>query len=359
MEEPPPVEQPPPEIPPASVSQRKAAYGHYYATRYNDTVVDIAKLCSQQGVRGVVWRQTWGQVEVAPGIYDFSSFDAALAAMAGSARPDCQLWLFIEYKSFASSPVKNPCPEYLRANYSAPNADGSGASTCFMWEPVVVQAYVAMMRAAAERYDANPRVEGLILQESALGFNGAYAQEPGAGGTYSAEAWRDALIELVGQCGQAFTRSRCLSFLNFLRGGQHYLYDVSTAIAAIPDNRGCMSGPDLLPDEKTLYATQSSVYEVITRHSGCRSNSAQNNSYAVEGCDLACIFRFAVSGRFGDFPQDAPRAGGLCVNSYLFWNHRVFQSPTGLNWSSALAVIQANPYGQGWLEQCEGGGPAP
>ncbi|MCE3284593.1 MAG: hypothetical protein K0R70_849 [Steroidobacteraceae bacterium] len=340
-------------------SSRKARYGHHFATRYADTPADAAMLCEQVGVDGVVWRRTWGEVEPTPGTYDFSSFDAVLAAIAGSQNPDCQLWLFVEYKSFASSPVKNPCPEYLRLDYSAPNAGGSGASTCFMWEPVVVEAYAAMMRAAAARYDANPRVEGLIMQETALGFSGAYSQDVADGGTYTAEAWRDALVQLVSQCGSTFARSRCVSFLNFIRGGQQYLETVAAAIAAVPDNRACVSGPDLLPDQSALYATESAAYEVIVRHDGCRSNSAQNASYDVEGCDMDCIFRFGVGGTFGDFPETAPRTGGLCINSYLFWTHRVFPSSTGLDWTDALPVIAAYPYGAAWLDQCAGGGGSP
>jgi hypothetical protein len=338
---------------------RKAHYGHYFATRYADTPADAAMLCEQPGVTGVVWRRTWGEVEPVPGVYDFSSFDQVLAAIAGSQHPQCQLWLFIEYKSFASSPIKNPCPPYLQAQYSALNADGSNAATCFMWEPVVVQAYVAMLHAAAARYDTEPRVEGLILQESALGFNGAYSQDVADGGTYTPEAWRDALIELVGQCGQSFIRSRCMSFLNFLRGGQAYLNDVSAAIAAVPGRRACISGPDLLPDQPTLYTGDTPIYEVIVRHAGCRSNSAQNASYAVDGCDLDCIFRFGVGGTFGDFPETDPRSGGLCINSYLFWTHRLYASATGLDWTDALPVIAAHPYGSGWLDQCAGGGGPP
>lgn len=334
---------------------RKAHYGHQFATRYADTPADAAMLCEQAGVRGVIWRRTWGEVEPTAGNYDFSSFDTVLAAIAASQKPDCQLWLFVEYRSFSNSPIKNPCPAYLQAQYSALNADGNGAMTCFMWEPVVVQAYSAMLRAAAARYDANPHVEGLIFQESSLGFNGAYSQDIADGGTYTAEAWRDALVQLVGECGAGFVRSRCVSFLNFIRGGQQYLADVSAAIAAVPNNRACISGPDLLPDNSSLYT----VYQVIVRHRGCRSNSVQNDSYAVTGCDLDCIFRFGVGGTFGDFPEQTPREGGLCINSYLFWNHRVNASPTGLDWTDALPVIAANPYGSGWLDQCDGGGGPP
>jgi len=338
---------------------RKAHYGHYFATRYSDTPADAAMLCEQPGVSGVVWRQTWQQVEPAAGLYDFSSFDQALAAIAASANPGCQLWLMVEYKSFASSPVKNPCPVYLQAQHSGLNTAGNGAATCFMWEPEVVGPYVDMMWAAAAHFDQNPHVEGLILQESSLGLNGAYSQDLAAGGTYTPLAWRDALIALINQCSAAFANSRCVAFLNFLNGNQSYLNDVSAAISAIPDNQVCFSGPDVLPNATTLYRDINSVYEVLTRHQGCRSNSAQNNSYQVAGCALDCIFHFAVSGSFGDFPETAPLSGGLCVNSYLFWNHRITKSATGLDWTDSLPVIAANPYGPGWYLQCAGGGGAP
>ena len=338
---------------------RKANYGHYFATRYEDTPADVAMLCGQAGVKGVVWRQTWGQVETAPGVYDFRSFDRVLEAIAASHNPQCQLWIFVEFKSFNSSPQRNPCPVYLQAAHSGPNADGNRASTCFMWEPVVYKAYVAMMKAMATRYDANPRVEGFVLQESALGFNGAYSQDVAVGGTYTPVAWRDALTEIVTQCGASFSRSRCLAFLNFIRGGQQYLNDVSKALGAIPNNRGCMSGPDLLPDENDLYDHNDAVYPVLARHVGCRSNSAQNNSYGIANYNMDQVFNFAVRGNFGTFDRSVPRSSGVCVNSYMFWNHRVKTSWTGRNWLDALPVIAAYPYGRLWLDQCAGGGEMP
>jgi hypothetical protein len=186
---------------------RKASYGHYFAMRYSDAPADAAMLCAQPGVAGVVWRRTWFEVEPSPGQYDFDSFDRVLEAIAKSPNPQCQLWLFVEYKSFANSPVKNPCPAHLRAGHSGLNAHGHGAATCFMWEPEVATAYVQMMRAAAQRYDDHPRVEGLVLQESALGFTDGYSQDVADGGTYTATAWRDALSTLVTECGAAFAQS--------------------------------------------------------------------------------------------------------------------------------------------------------
>jgi hypothetical protein len=336
------------------VSALKRNYGHYFATHYSDSPADAAMLCEQPGVSGVVWRQTWQQVEHAAGAYDFSSFDKVLAAIAASHNPKCQMWLVVEFKSFANSPVKNPCPVYLQAKHSALNVLGNGAATCFMWEPSVLNAYVAMLRAAAARYDSNPRVEGLVLQESSLSLNGAYSQDVANGGTYTPTAWRDALITIIDQCAAAFASSRCMAFLNFLRGGQSYLHDISAAIAAVPNNQACFSGPDLLPNSPSLYNGANAVYQILSRHPGCRANSAQNDSYQVPGCALACIFHFAVSGTFGAFPASAPLSGGLCVNSYIFWNDLATTSATGLYWKDALPIIAANPYGPGWYGQCAG-----
>jgi hypothetical protein len=341
-------------LPVASTSTLKSNYGHYFATHYSDTPADAATLCEKPGVSGIVWRQTWSQVETAPGNYNFSSFDKVLAAMAASSNPKCQLWLLVEWKSFVNSPVKNPCPAYLQAQHAAANVLGNGAVTCFMWEPTVVRAYVAMMQAAAARFDSNPRVEGLVFQESSLSLNNGATQDVADGGTYTPEAWRDALITIIDQCAAAFATSRCMAFLNFLRGGQSYLHDVSAAISSIPDNQACFSGPDLLPNSPSLYDGSNSAYQVLARHPGCRANSAQNDSYEVPGCALECIFRFAVSGTFGDFPQHAPLSGGVCVNSYLFWNDRSTRSQTGLTWKDALPVIAAHPYGPDWYEHCAG-----
>ena len=342
-----------------AVTQRKANYGHYFATHYSDTPADAAMLCEQVGVSGVVWRQTWQQVEPTEGHYDFSSFDRVLAAIAASRNPQCQLWLLVEFKSFANSAVKNPCPLYLQAQHSGPNSSGSGAATCFIWESEVVNAYALMMQAVAARFDGDPHVEGLILQESSLGFNGAYSQDVDDGGSYSAPAWRDALIQIIDQCAASFATSRCVPFLNFMRGGQAYLNDISAAISAIPGNQVCFSGPDVLPDSPGLYLDDNRAYQVLTRHVGCRSNSIQNDSYQVSGCGLDCIFHFAVSGTLGNFPKAAPLSGGLCVNSYLFWNDRTTKSATGLDWTDALPVIAANPYGPGWYQQCTGSGGEP
>ena len=332
----------------------KSHYGHYFATHYSDTPAKTAMLCEQAGVSGVIWRQSWNQVERTPGAYNFASFDQVLRAIAASRKPSCQLWVFVEFKSFDGSPSKNPCPKYLQAAHSGPNVNGNGAATCFMWEPTVRDAYIALVRAAAHHFDSNPHVEGFVIQESSLGFSGKYSQDVGNGGTYTPLAWRNALITIVDQCAAAFAHSRCMAFVNFLHGQQSYIHDISAAIAAIPNHQVCLSGPDLLPNERSLYQGSDAPYQVMVRHPGCRADSAQNDSFQVPGCTLDCIFHFAVGGTLGAFPVSAPLSAGLCVNSYLFWNDRGTWGRSSQDWHTAQRVMNAHPYGPEWYGQCTG-----
>ena len=146
-----------------------------------------------------------------------------------------------------------------------------------------------------------------------------------------------------------------MSFLNFLRGGQQYLNDISAAISAVPNNQVCFSGPDLLPNDPSLYEDSDSVYQVLTRHPGCRSNSAQNDSYEVPGCTLDCIFHFAVAGTLGAFPVRRA-AHRRRVRQFLYVLERQDRprSRGRTELQDALPVIAAHPYGADWLNQCAG-----
>ncbi len=90
----------------------------------------------------------------------------------------------------------------------------------------------------------------------------------------------------------------------------------------------------------------------MTRHPGCRSNSAQNDSYQVPGCALECMFHFAVAGTLGDFPTTRRFPAGS-ASIPISSGTTESQERTG-DWRDALPVIAAHPYGADWLKQCSG-----
>lgn len=245
-------------------------------------------------------------------------------------------------------------------------ATGTLIYTCKMWDATVKTKFQAFMKHLGDTYDGNANVEGFILEESALGLNGAFAQDSTVGGTYTGVAWTNNIVSHMQYCAAtAFPTSRCMAFLNQIAGNQAGLHTVSDAIHAIAGNQACYSGPDLLPNSTGLYNGVNQTYQVLVRHAGCRSNSAQNNSFSVPGYSMTDIFNFAVQGSFGTFPCGTAATGsctpktavtkndGLCVNSYIFWNDSASEQ------TAADPVIQANPYGSQWYGQCSCGGSEP
>lgn len=242
--------------------------------------------------------------------------------------------------------------------------------TCKMWDSTVRAKFNALLDHLATQYDGNANVEGFIIEESALGLNsnGAtqdFTQDSAVGGTYTGTGYTSSLITIIQHCTSAFATSRCMDFLNQILSNQTGLGDISAAISAIPGNQACYSGPDLLPNSTGLYGSASGTYQYLVRHVGCRSNSAQNNSFTVPGYSMTDIFNFAVQGTFGTFPcgtggsancspkQAVTKNDGLCVNSYIFWNDSTSEQ------AAADPVIKNNPYGSGWYGQCSCGGVAP
>lgn len=231
---------------------------------------------------------------------------------------------------------------------------------CKMWDPTVRDKFNAMITAMGAHFDGVANVEGFIMQESSISMsNAAYNDAPGNGGDYNHVNYTAAYISYMQTCSAAFPTSRCLAFLNIIQSGQNAdLQLVSEALTALPNNQGCYGGPDILPNNNGLV---NGTYQVLVKHVGCRSNSAQNTTIVgSQAGAVACapndcneIFSFTVRGTFGILTLPLGADEGLCVNSYLFWNDSTAER------AKVDPTIQANPYGIGWYGQCSCGGTAP
>lgn len=283
-----------------------------------------------------------------------------------------------------------------------------------MYDPVVWARFNAMIDAFQAHtfqgftMDEHPNIMGVIFQETALGLQQATnrAGAPGnfmppdyaatIGGLTGAQRFRDGLIAMYQNCALEAAQNRCLSFVNFLTNGQAFIKSAimpamdptehlpGALRTALENNKWVPGGPDVLPDSQSLWFSNNSIYQAIidwdagrADHSGARSNSAQNNSFKIAGFDLEHVWNFAVSGLWGEFPQPAdrngstvdptdplnrsPRTAGLCVNTWLWWNHLTQVNPaTGqAYWRGVIPIIAAHPYGADWYGRCVGGGGVP
>lgn len=303
--------------------------GHYVAIAEVEAVSSI-KALDEAAVRGVNKRYYWADLEPERGAYNFSSIKSDLEFLRNHRK---QLVVFITDKTF--NPGRNPLPGYL-SKYALPNMHGF---TSKRWDPLVVERFIALVRALGKEFNTDPHFEGIALQESALMISPAVQREQG----YTPEKYRDALIKILAESSKALDRSQVFWYMNHLEGQDGYLGDIAEAVMPY---RVVMGGPDILPYRKRLQAT----YKLYDRFNGklklfC---SAQDDSYRHDRADSRNMGTAAATKNL------PPPASGyvpmreifqfardnLHVN-YIFWTYKNYHgSPGAFTFDDALIVMR-------------------
>lgn len=299
---------------------RKYHPGHYVVLTTLDDEVSMAESLVQ-GVVGFVQRYTWRQLEPSPGVYDFSAIEADLTTVSSFGT---QLIAQIEDKSFEP---RLPTPDYLQSR-TLPNIPGG--YSVVRWDPYVVTRYKALIAALGEHFDAHPRFEGIATTESAHGLD---AEAMAATG-YSAERYRDVLIDELVSASASLPRSRVFWFMNFLWGGNHYLGDIARVVAA---HGVSMGGPDVLPDSVALNRHPYPFYHGAM---GLMPlfGQVEPSCYHHPHADPEAATLYWTPQELFEYARD-----DLHV-SYLFWvRWRWRPDPESFNWWDAIPVIENHP----------------
>jgi hypothetical protein len=306
--------------PSASGSGRKYHPGHYTILVHNaDTQVFMAKAL-QPGMVGIAKRYYWRNLEPTQGVYDFSLIKSDLAWAAAHGM---RFVVVLDYKTFKDEKAG---PAYLDS-YELHNK--AGGYTLELWSPVVVARYNALVKALGAQIDGNSSFEGIANQESALSLDSATLNAHG----YSAEKYRDALINMLSAATVSLPTSRVFWYMNYLVGNQSYIGTIAAAVAPLGV---VMGGPDDWPDNQSL---ETAAYPYYTQFDGKMPlfiqvediNYAQphkTGGYTTQDWTMQELYGFALT--------------KLHVN-YMFW----MQIPQPVNsaaydWYDALPVIAAH-----------------
>jgi hypothetical protein len=222
---------------------RKYNPGHYVALLHTHRSHSYMKDAVRPGVRGVLKRYRWRQLEPRAGVYDFSELKADLDWAAAN---KVQLIAMIEDKTFK---LERPTPAYLDS-YTPRNR--AGGYTVLRWNPYVVQRWNALVKAMG-RFDSHPSFEGIATQETSLGLTDTVLKANG----YTPEKYRDAYINMLTSASQSLPTSRVIWYQNFFAGNQSYIGRIAEAVAS----KGVVMGnPDVLPDNKNLVSKSYPFY---------------------------------------------------------------------------------------------------
>lgn len=236
-------------------------------------IATIGSLQGAAGVKGVMLIQPWSNLEFAEGVYSqgagataqgFAMIDQLLAACRSAG---LQFMLGVEDRSFgAAKNYSTPSsfgqlPPYfdtLVTSTGAPAYIDAPAGTTWsgslqmiakLWDPVVMNRYIALTKVYGARYDANPNFEMWATSETAIGV-------PSGDAGFSEEAYVEQLERWIPQARQAFQTSGLRISANFLSTPVQFteLFE-----AAQPYAIG-MGGPDVKVDFSTFPGTSNLVF---------------------------------------------------------------------------------------------------
>lgn len=311
---------------PQEVGALKFNPGHYIAMNDWEGQEAMVEAIRQEGVRGVLERYPWIELEPSLDRYDFSRIESDLRLME---RHGKQLIVRIEDKSF--EPDVKPTPPYLWDEHTVPHGNWRGGYIAKRWEPRVTERLSALLQALGERFDDHPHFEGITFEESATSFNGAMQ----AAYDYSPERYRDETIRLLRNAREYFPTSQVFWSMNFLEGGQAYIGEIAEAVIPL---RIAMGGPDVLPDNEPLTRLTYPYYERFKDRMTLFA-SIQYTSYGHERTTAPGPTRYWTMEELFLFARDRLHA------DYIFWTQkRNPRPPDSYDWTDALPVIRENAF---------------
>lgn len=196
--------------------------GHYYslmdhgknASWYLSMV--YKELKATPALRGVHIRYSWAELETSEGVYNFSAIAKRLSEVSAI---DKRLIIMLELKSF--DPLDEFVPDYIKTSAyeggifeyenhnSTPNSNGG--KNIKLWNPLVRDRLVALIRALGNRFNSNPYFEGIGLTETSMAIPVVPLTSAQINGYY------DNIIELQQQMRKYFPNTVTFQFTNYPR----------------------------------------------------------------------------------------------------------------------------------------------
>ena len=224
-------------------------HNYVFFGRDRERLADTAFL-NNPNIRGAQVKYTWRELEPTLDGYDFSAIRADLAFLRQQGK---RLFVQLQDVSFSEAMVT---PDYLNTDSiyhggvaGKYEADAAGAFqfagwVARRWDPAVREHFARLLTTLAREFDGS--IEGIILAETAIGFEDPAHQPAG----FSAAGYADGIRETLTAARGAFRQSCIIIYANFMPAGastddgRGFLRDVYTHAATIGVGVG---GPDILP----------------------------------------------------------------------------------------------------------------
>ena len=220
--------------------------GHYIETGRRNGLQFIRnndEILKSDAVEGVKLKIYWGDIETGRGRYDFSTIDAVLAELQKHGK---HLVLHVLDRTFHDG-ARAALPDYIVNNrdHWSPLRKANNGAAAAIWRPQVMDRYIDLMEAIAQRYDGHPSFQGVTLTETALDTDQRYNKQQ----------YKEQYIRLFEATAKAFDDSIVLANLNYLSGNgktsEQNLRDIANVVARY--GNGGITTPDSVLSRPTPF----------------------------------------------------------------------------------------------------------
>lgn len=312
--------------------------GHYMRLSDGDSQSSqfshIDQIATESALRGVALRVYWYELEPSRGVYDFSKVDDYLeklkkinsASRRPSGLPEFRLVLNLHERKFSSASPNGIVPNYILSDgaYNGGVAETKNGFVARLWEPAVMDRFIALWQALGKKYDAEPYLEAMTTAETTLGFGSVTPPS-----SYTKEGMHVQWRRLISAARAAAPRTNIVLNTNSLGTDEQ----MQATIDYVMGQRAAVGGPDILPGE-------------ILQSQRIWTGKVGGVDYRGK---VAIIHSMDAAGLGGGQGNYTPKEvvdfaySTLKVN-YLMWARNTWAGTTAQQWNSGiLPVIRAHP----------------
>ncbi len=274
--------------PPTNSVAKKWHPGNYLnAGGGQDMSWSISRVTDNPHLKGLSVAHKWIDLEPSKGVYDFSRIADELALMKAAKK---QLIIHIWDKTFNGTEC---VPTYVRtAAYKGGFVKSGSTCVALRWNPAVQDRLNALYTALGKKFDSDPALEAVMLQEDSMMKTSGYSDSG-----YVTQEKRG-----MATLAKAFPRTVAFKFLNWGPGiGDLFAYAKSLGLG--------VGSPELTPEP----SDQSSSYPFYPQYAGQIPLQISGQDFRVQasvkaGLTVSQLYDFAVN-----------QAHGLHVN-YIIWD---------------------------------------
>lgn len=279
-----------------------APHNYVFFRRDHERIADSAFLANP-GIVGALLTYTWRELEPTRDHYELGAIREHLRFLGGRGK---RLFIQVQDVSFSEQVVT---PDYLRSDTAYHGgiarkyermADDSARFAGWVarrWDPAVRERFARLLAAIAREFDG--AIEGVVLPETAVGFEDPALQPLG----YSDERYAEGVRQILIAARGAFQHSCVVIYANFMPGESLPTIDrghLRGVHALAADIGAGVGGPDVLPYRPFQWSNSLSLIErrppgVIAAMAVQDGNLADRNRRTGRRISVAELYDFATT----------------------------------------------------------------